>query len=82
MKKTPAAVAQRIKAEAARQRIPQAVLAEKIGVNQQNVSKRLAGVAPISVVEAGLFADALGVSVAWLFGETADKQPAPVPAPA
>jgi transcriptional regulator with XRE-family HTH domain len=81
MKKTPAAVAQRIKAEAARQRIPQAVLAETIGVNQQNISRRLTGKGPITVVEAALFADLLGVSVAWLFGETEIREPAPAPVP-
>jgi transcriptional regulator with XRE-family HTH domain len=78
MRKTPAAVAQRVKEEAARQRIPQAALAERIGVTQQNVSRRLAGTAPITVVEAELFADALGVSIAWLFGETDTPAPAPV----
>jgi transcriptional regulator with XRE-family HTH domain len=81
MKKTPAAVAQRVKAEAARQGIPQAALADAIGVTQQNVSRRLAGTAPISVVEAELFAATLNVSVAWLFGET-ELRAAPVPAPA
>jgi transcriptional regulator with XRE-family HTH domain len=80
MKKTPAGVAQRIKAEAARQGIPQAVLAETIGVNQQNISRRLTGKGAITVDEAALFAGALGVSVAWLYGETDIPAPAPVPA--
>jgi transcriptional regulator with XRE-family HTH domain len=79
MKKTPAAVANRIKAEAARQGIPQAALADAIGVTQQNVSRRLAGTAPISVVEAELLAGVLSVSVAWLFGE-AETPAVPVPA--
>jgi transcriptional regulator with XRE-family HTH domain len=80
MKKSPAAVAQRIKAEAARQGIPQTALAETVGVTQQNISRRLTGKGAITVDEAALFADALGVSVAWLYGETDIPTPAPVPA--
>lgn len=66
----PGAVATRIRDEAARQGIKQAELAEKIGLTQQAVSRRFIGGAPITVVEVEQFAEALNVSVAWLFGET------------
>jgi transcriptional regulator with XRE-family HTH domain len=70
-KKPRSAVATRIREESKRQGIPQRELAEKVGLTQQAVSRRLGEqAAPISVVEAELFAEALNVSVAWLFGET------------
>lgn len=68
--KTRSAVATRIRDEAKRQGVGQAELAGKIGLTQQAVSRRFVGNAPISVVEVEQFAEALNVSVAWLFGET------------
>lgn len=69
-------VATRVRVEAKRRGISQATLAEQAGMTQKAVSRRLTGQVEISVVEADLFARTLGVSVSWLFGETAD--PAPV----
>jgi transcriptional regulator with XRE-family HTH domain len=69
------AVATRIREEAKRQGISQAALAGTIGLTQQAVSRRLSGGAPISVIEAEQFAQALNVSVSWLFGETETREP-------
>lgn len=67
---TRSAVAIRIREESKRQKITQSALAAAVGMTQQAVSRRLGGTAPITVVEAEQFAQALNVSVAWLFGET------------
>lgn len=64
---TRSAVATRIKEEAARRGVSQAELGRRAGLNQQAVSRRITGEVPINVHEAEVWADALGVSVAWLF---------------
>ncbi|UVF61156.1 helix-turn-helix DNA binding domain protein [Arthrobacter phage Aoka] len=76
--KTTGQVADRVRREARRQKVRQAELAEAAGLTQQAISRRFTGEVEISVSEAEIFARLLNVSVAWLFGETAD--PAPVPA--
>lgn len=70
--KTIGPVAKRVKAEAARQGIKQADLGRSVGLTQAAVSRRFIGEVDITVTEAELFANALGVSVAWLFGEAAE----------
>lgn len=69
-------VAGRLKVEARNRKVSQAELGTAAGLTQAAVSRRLVGEVEITVTEAERFADALGVSVAWLFGETAEKAPA------
>lgn len=59
-------VAANIRAEVARRRIPQRVLAEALGLTQQSVSMRLAGKTPIDLNELGIIANVLGVEPAHL----------------
>jgi len=75
---TRGAVAARIKEEAARKGVSQAELGHRAGLNQQAVSRRLTGDVPINVLEAEIWADALGVSVAWLFAEAEAEALEPV----
>jgi len=67
--KTLGPVAAKVKAEAIRQGIKQADLGRAAGMTQAGVSRRLTGDVDITVTEAERFAQILGVSVAWLFGE-------------
>lgn len=69
--KTPGPVAVKVRAEARRRKISQAALAGAANLSQQAISRRFAGEVDISVTEAEQFAQVLGVSVSWLFGETA-----------
>lgn len=62
----PGAVAQRVLEAKRRLRVPQAALAETLGLSQQAVSRRLVGKVAITVDEAEQLAGALGVSPAWL----------------
>lgn len=64
-------VAANIRAEVARRRIPQRVLAEALGLKQQSVSMRLSGKTPIDLNELGIIARVLGVEPADLMLTTA-----------
>lgn len=59
-------VAANIRAEMARQRIPQTAIAAALGITQQSVSNRINGRVPIDVDELAVFARLLGVPVASL----------------
>lgn len=59
-------VAANIRAEMARQRIPQAAIAAALGITQQSVSNRINGRVPIDVDELAVFARLLSVPVASL----------------
>jgi transcriptional regulator with XRE-family HTH domain len=76
--KTIAPVAKRIRDEARRQKMWQTELGKKTGLTQAAISRRFTGDVEITVTEAEQFAQALNVSVAWLFGEATDPAPAPV----
>jgi transcriptional regulator with XRE-family HTH domain len=64
-------VASEVRAELARKRIPQADLAEVLGVSQAGISRRLSGDTPFDVNEVAAVADFLGVPIALLFGDSA-----------
>jgi transcriptional regulator with XRE-family HTH domain len=64
-------VAANIRAEVARRRISQKVLAEALGKSPQSISMRLAGTVAISLEELATIADVLGVTVASLVSESA-----------
>jgi transcriptional regulator with XRE-family HTH domain len=59
-------VAAEVRAELARQRKPQRVLADRLGISTTQVSKRLSGEIPFDVAELDKVADELGVSVVQL----------------
>jgi len=61
-------VAANVRAEMARQRIPQVALADALGITQQSVSARLRGAVDFSVPELDLVARLLNVSAALLLG--------------
>lgn len=65
-------VAANLRAEAARQRISQMALAERLGLSQTGVSRRLSGHVPIDVDELAAFAEVLGVSAESLLGAPAE----------
>jgi transcriptional regulator with XRE-family HTH domain len=52
-----------IRAEMARQDVTQAEVAQKLGVTQQTLSKRFAGLKPFDLLEVERLADILGVPV-------------------
>lgn len=57
----PHAVAAEIRAEMARQKLTQEALGQKVGLRQDQISRRLKCEVPITVAELGRIADALGV---------------------
>jgi transcriptional regulator with XRE-family HTH domain len=61
-------VAANIRAEVARQQIPQTRLAAALGLSQQAISRRLLGRTSLTVDELEAFASILNVEVAVLFG--------------
>lgn len=70
MRETPTdAVAANVRAEVARKRIRQTEIAERLGLNQQQVSRRLNGQVPISAAELRELAALLEVSAGDLLGE-------------
>lgn len=70
-------VADNARAEIARRRLRQAVIAERLGMTQQSLSRRLTGVVPFSVDELTALAGLLGVQPAALLDDpTADEVPA------
>lgn len=64
-------VAGNIRAEMARQRIPQQAVADLLGITQQSVSYRLNGRTALDVGELTAIAGLLGVTAASLLGEDA-----------
>ena len=62
-------IAENVRAVVARRRIRQTAIAEHLGLNQQQVSRRLNGQVPISAAELQLLAQLLEVPVADLYGE-------------
>lgn len=64
-------VAANLRAVVARQRMPQALIAEAMGMSQQGVSRRMLGHVAINVDELDRFAEVLGVTTGSLLGETA-----------
>lgn len=65
------AVAGNVRAEMARQRVPQQVVAEKLGLTQQAVSNRLHGRVPFDVDELVDVAELLDVAAASLLERSA-----------
>lgn len=59
-------VADNIRAEVARRRISQTVLAEKVGIRQQALSRRLNGSTPFRIDELARIADALDIPLTEL----------------
>lgn len=59
-------VASTIRAELARRRIPQTVVAEKLNLSQATVSRRLAGEYPFDVAELSVLAEMLGMTASDL----------------
>lgn len=62
-------VAANVRAEVARRQIRQSAIAEHLGINQQQVSRRLTGVVEFSASELQAIAELLEVPVAALYGE-------------
>lgn len=60
------AVAGAVRAEMARQRIPQSALADALGLSQQAASRRIRGEVPFDVAELAGAAGLLGVPVSTL----------------
>ncbi|MPY99040.1 MAG: helix-turn-helix domain-containing protein [Actinophytocola sp.] len=56
-------VAAEIRAQLARQRVTQTVLADQLGVSRAWLSRRLSGDTPLSVGDVATIADTLGVPV-------------------
>jgi transcriptional regulator with XRE-family HTH domain len=63
-------VAATVRAEMARRRTRQTVLAQRLGMSSTAVSRRLTGETPFSVPELMAVADVLGMPVADLMPET------------
>ena len=61
-------VAAEVRAEMARQQMPQAKLAALLGVAQQTVSRRLVGEVPFDVSELARIAEVLGVPMTQFLG--------------
>lgn len=61
-------VAAEVRAEMARQQMPQAKLAALLGVAQQTISRRLVGEVPFDVTELARIADLLKVPVTQFLG--------------
>lgn len=59
-------VAEAVRAEAARRRVPQRSIAEALGTSQQSVSRRMSGETPFDVEEIHSLAESFGVSFASL----------------
>lgn len=59
-------VAEAVRAEAARKRVPQRSIAEALGTSQQSVSRRMSGETPFDVEEIHNLAESFGVSFASL----------------
>ena len=66
-----AAVAANIRAELARQRVSQFVVADRLGLSQAAVSRRLSGGTPFELDEVEAIASLLGVPLVDLIAERA-----------
>ena len=64
-----ARVAATIRAELARRRIPQTIVAERLGMSQPSLSRRLTGDTPFDVNELAIVAEILGIPLATLIGD-------------
>lgn len=64
-------IAENVRAVVARRRLRQVAIGERLGLNQQQVSRRLNGQVPISAAELQQLAQLLDVPVAELYGEAA-----------
>lgn len=62
-------VAANVRAEVARRRIRQTAIAEHLGLNQQQVSRRLNGQVELTATELQRLAELLEVPVGSLYGE-------------
>ena len=71
MMTTTEALAAQLRAEAARRNIPYIRIAERLGISQAAVSRRMLGQTPIDVPELYELADLLGMPVADLLPEKA-----------
>lgn len=76
---TDQAIGERVHREMWRQRTTQTRLAEKLGITQTAVSRKIRGERPWFATEVVAVADALGVSVAALYGLKGDDWPEPDP---
>ncbi|MYV30348.1 helix-turn-helix domain-containing protein [Rhodococcus sp. DSM 6344] len=64
-------IAQNVRAEAARRRISQRVLAQKLGMQQQSLSQRLLGRVSFRAEELDIIAQVFDLPVSELMGEQA-----------
>ena len=70
MKPLSRAVAENVRAEVARHRLPQSAIAEALGLSQQAVSRRLTGGVPFELDEVQAIAGLIGVPTALLLAES------------
>ena len=68
---TDEAVAANVRAEMGRHKCTQVTLADRIGMTQQTLSRRLGAQTSFTVTELGRVADALGVPMSALIGREA-----------
>jgi transcriptional regulator with XRE-family HTH domain len=66
-----------LRAEMGRQELTNSAMAEKIGVSDMWVGRRIRGVIPMTIADLTLFADALDVPVSRLV-DAAERRPASV----
>lgn len=65
---TDARLAANVRAEMARRRVPQQTVAQRLGVSQSAVSRRVAGHTPFTVAELVQVADLLDLTLSDLIG--------------
>ena len=75
-------IAEEVRALLARRKISQRTLADQLGWNQSQVSRRLSGVTPLTAADIAELADALEVPVESLFGRPAGFIATPIEVPA
>lgn len=66
-----------IRAWMGRRDVNQTEMAEALGISQSQMSKRLRGRIPIDIVELGVMADYLGITIAELVGGEPGRSPHP-----
>lgn len=66
---SPQDVAANVRAEVARRRIRQGAIAERLGMDQRAVSRRLLGEVEFSATELQAVAELVGVPISSLYGE-------------
>lgn len=62
-------IAANVRAEAARRQVTQTMLADRLGLTQPGMSRRMLGRVPFSAAELAAVAEVLSVSVVDLIGE-------------